>query len=169
MGFFKGFHSSEREAKKNRQNLQKSRKEMDRVMREMHAKIDTIQLNMTRANEKLIEQQGLAEKFARYEQSTEQANEKSRFHLQKEAAQNEVKKLQRQKYDLEAQLVPFQQSYDRMSQTFSETFDRLDALERETSAKENEADMMKYTTAEEEKIQFELAEAEALLELRSEK
>ena len=169
MRFFKGLFSSEREAKKNRQKLQKSRKEMDSVMREMHAKIDTIQLNIIRTQEKLIEQQGLADKFARYEESSEQANEKSRFQMQKEAAQKEIEKLQHQKYDFETQMVPFQQSYDRMRQTFSETFDQLDALERETSAKENEADIMKYTTAQEEKIQFELAEAEALLELRSEK
>lgn len=66
-------------------------------------------------------------------------------------------------------MVPFKQSYERMSQTFNETFDRLDAMQRETTAKENEADIIKYTAKEEEKIQFELAEAEALLELRSEK
>lgn len=142
---------------------------MDRVMREMHAKIDTIQLNITRTQEKLIEQQELADKFARYEESSEQANEQSRFQMQKEAAQKEIEKLQSQKYDFETQMVPFKQSYDRMRQTFSETFDQLDALERETSAKENEAEIMKYTTAQEEKIQFELVEAEALLELRSEK
>ncbi|WP_040979005.1 hypothetical protein [Oceanobacillus jeddahense] len=169
MHFFRGFHSAEREAKRNKQNLKKSKKEMDRVMREMQAKIDTIQLNITRTNEKLLEQQGLADKFTRYEESTEQPNEKSRFQMQKEAAQKEINKLEKEKYDLETQIVPFQQSYERMSQTFSETFDRLDAIEREASAKENEADLMKYTTAEEEKIQFELAEAEALLELRSEK
>ncbi|WP_152655058.1 hypothetical protein [Oceanobacillus sp. CFH 90083] len=169
MGFFKGFHSSEREAKKNRQNMRKSKKEMDRVMREMHAKIDTIQMNITRTNEKIFAQEELADKFTRYEQSTEQAHEKKRFQMQKEAAQKEIEKLQKQKYDLETQLLPFQQSYDRMTQTFSETFDHLDALERETAAKEKEADMIKYTKAEEEKIQFELAEAEALLELRSEK
>ncbi|MCT1904508.1 hypothetical protein [Oceanobacillus sojae] len=169
MSFFKGFHSSEREAKKSRQNLQKSKKEMDRVMREMRAKIDTIQVNITRTNEEILVQQGLADKYAGYEERTEQPNEKSRFRMQREAALEELEKLQKQKYDLEAQVVPFKQSYDRMSQTFSETFDRLDALQRETAAKENEADIMKYTTKEEEKIQFELAEAEALLELRSEK
>ncbi|MFD1413496.1 hypothetical protein [Oceanobacillus jeddahense] len=169
MRFFRGFHSAEREAKRNKQNLKKSKKEMDRVMREMQAKIDTIQLNITRTNEKLLEQQGLADKFTRYEESTEQPNEKSRFQMQKEAAQKEINKLEKEKYDLETQIVPFQQSYERMSQTFSETFNRLDAIEREASAKENEADLVKYTTAEEEKIQFELAEAEALLELRSEK
>ncbi|GEN88732.1 hypothetical protein MKY30_23155 [Oceanobacillus sp. FSL W8-0428] len=169
MGFFRGFYSSEREAKKSRQNLQKSKKEMDRIMREMRAKIDTIQVNITRINEEIIEKQSLADKFAKYEERTEQPNEKSRFQIQREAALQEIEKLQKQNYDLEAQMVPFKQSYERMSQTFNETFDRLDAMQRETTAKENEADIIKYTAKEEEKIQFELAEAEALLELRSEK
>lgn len=169
MGFFKGFHSSERETKKNRQNIQKSKKEMARVMREMRAKIDTIQVNITRTNEEILEKQGLADKFARYEERTEQPNEKSRFQIQREAALQEIEKLQKQNYDLEAQMVPFKQSYERMSRTFSETFVELEALQRETTVKENKADIMKYMEKEAEKIQFELAEAEALLELRSEK
>ncbi len=77
--FFRGFYSSEREAKKSRQNLQKSKKEMDRIMREMRAKIDTIQVNITRINEEIIEKQSLADKFAKYEERTEQPNEKKPF------------------------------------------------------------------------------------------
>ncbi|GIO25145.1 hypothetical protein [Oceanobacillus sp. J11TS1] len=169
MGFFKGFHSSERDAKKTKLNLQKSKKEMERVMREMRAKIDTIQLNITRTNEEILKQQELADKFTRYEERTEQSNEKRRFQVQKEAALQEVEKLQQQKYDLEASMVPYQKSYDRMSHTFKETFDRLDALQREAASKGKESDVIKYITAEEEKVEFELAEAEALLELRSEK
>lgn len=169
MGFFKGFHSFEREAKKNRKSLQESKKEMERLMREMRAKIDTFQSNIRRTGEELLKQQELAEKFANYEERTEQANEKSRFQAQKEAALQEIAKLQQQKYDLETQLGPFEQSYNRMDQTFKETFNRLDALQREAASKEKEAEMMKYTRSEEEKIQFELAEAEALLELRSER
>ncbi|MFD1066448.1 hypothetical protein [Oceanobacillus locisalsi] len=169
MRFFKGFYSSERETKQNRQNLQKHKKEMDKVMREMQAKIDTVQINITRTDEKILEQQGLVEKFERYKEKTAQSHEKSRFQMQQETARKEIEKLQNQKYDLEAQLVPFQQSYERMNQIFSETFARMDALEIEASANKNKAEIEKFTTEEEEKIQFELAEAEALLELRSEK
>lgn len=142
---------------------------MERVMREMRARIDTIQLKITRTNEALLEQQERADKFTRYEEKTVQSSEKSRFQAQREAALQEIEKLQKQKYDLEASKVPYQQSYNRMNHMLKGDFERLDALQREAASKENEAEVIKYTTAEEEKIWFELAEAEALLELRSEK
>lgn len=151
---------------KDNKKLQNIKVDTEKTMRELQAKIETFRIKINRAEQEIIEQQAQVNKFVRYQERADQPEQKQRFALQQQQAKEQIKKLEQKKQELEQALIPYQKSFQQIDHEFGATVAYLQAMEKEAESKQKEADMVGQLQEYEDKVRRQLAEAEALLELR---
>jgi len=151
---------------KDRDRVKEIQKDTEQMMRELKAKEDTINMHINRIDQQMIEQQELIKKFERYQSKAETEGDASRFALQKKQAEDEKQSLLSKRSEYEQTLRPFQNSYQTLENGYEQTAAYLTALQTEAATKQKEAEMITQLNQYEEKVRRELAEAEAILELK---
>lgn len=160
----KTFMKSELPAKEN--SLNDLQKQVEKSIRELKVKIETIETHVQRTEQEIIEKNQLAGKYSRYvEKSTGEAD-KSNFKLQEQKAKKEIIELKKTKKQLVEGLVRLQQVYDKMDDTYTDTIQRIHSIEVELKNKQEEGNLQTNLKQLEEESMRQLFEAEALLELR---
>ena len=143
------------------------KKDTESTLRELQAKMETYRVKIARVEQEIIDQQTQVNKFIRYQERAYQPEQKQRFALQQQASESEVRQLEQKKQQLQDQLVPYQNSFHQIDNELSETVTHLQLLEKEAQTKQQQADLSLRLHDYEDKVRRQLAEAEALLELRN--
>ncbi|WP_066191574.1 hypothetical protein [Gracilibacillus timonensis] len=152
---------------KDNKKWQRMKDDTEKTMRELQTKIDTYQMKIQQAAQEIISQQAKVNKLARYQEKADQPEQKQQFALQQQQAEQEIKQLEQRKSQLEQSLAPYQHRFQQIDQDFAETLAYIQAMEAEAASKQQEAETIQQLQQYEDKVRRQLAEAEALLELRN--
>ncbi|MDX8044639.1 hypothetical protein SH601_01450 [Gracilibacillus sp. S3-1-1] len=143
-------------------------KDMEQVIRELKAKLDTRNTKIMQIDQKMIERQGQINKFTRYQEKATQPADTQRFELQKNQAQKELQELEQNRIEMQNSKQQMEAAYDRIVGLQDDKSNYLEVMEMEAKTNKNMAESIASVHEYEERVRRELAEAEALLELRKE-
>lgn len=167
MGFFKRAKRILKSNIKTEKNpLHKMQKDFDQIMRELKAKVDTAEAKLHQLEQQILEQQSKVQKLTRYERKATEQGETNTFALQKQQALNEIHALETKKIDLAAEAKQLNDAYQRLKQRQENQSAYLQVMKTEAKGSQQLAASVSAAEKYEEQVRKELAEAEALLELR---
>ncbi|QGH34085.1 hypothetical protein GI584_08650 [Gracilibacillus salitolerans] len=152
--------------KSDQTKLHQVQKDIEQTMRELKAKVDTNRAQLHRLNQQIVEQQSKVEKFERYEEQATQQAQSNTFGLQKQQAKTEMHELETKKIGLAQKAKKLEDTYQTLQHRQGENLEYLRAMKNGAKANKQIAESLAESEKYEEQVRRELAEAEALLELR---
>ncbi|WP_277678687.1 PspA/IM30 family protein [Gracilibacillus dipsosauri] len=141
-------------------------KDMDQLIRELKAKVETAQVQLGRTEQQVLELEKDIAKFTRYEQKATDASMEASFRMQKETAKSKLDHLLIERTELQQKHDNLLKAFQGLQYRQSESMQYLKTMNMEAQTKKKIADLSNEMQSYENQVRRELAEAEALLELR---
>lgn len=157
MGLFKRAKSI---IKDNSRSKNDDTKDRNQLLRELKSKVDTLYTKRLRIDRQIVEQVTIIEKLKKYIDKTNDLKIAQTAKHQLEETERQYQQLQKDKEIIQQHIFEFDATYARLS----EQIDQMNQLELEW--KSNQTSQSEGLDYQEEKLRRELAELEALSELR---